>query len=78
MPAEVLSYFLKMVIKRFVWHFRVVLQCAPFLKGLKVSCVISLEEELYEGLMELLDDTGISYHRLSCSDGKCLVLFLPF
>ena len=25
--------------------------------------------------MELLDDTGISYHRLSCSDGKCLVLF---
>lgn len=75
MPAEVLSYFLKNGDQKIRLAFQVVLQCAPFLKGLKVSCVISLEEELYEGLMELLDDTGISYHRLSCSDGKCLVLF---
>ena len=75
MPAEVLSYFLKNRDQRLRLAFQVVLQCAPFLKGLKVSCVISLEEILYEGLAELLRDTGISYHRLSCSEGKCLVLF---
>ena len=30
---------------------------------------------LYDGLSELLQDTGIAYRRLSCSEGKCLVLF---
>mgnify|MGYP001623039517 CR=1 FL=1 len=75
MPAEVLSYFLKNRDQRLRLAFQVVLQCAPFLKGLKVSCVISLEEALYEELTELFRDTGISYHRLSCSEGKCLVLF---
>lgn len=75
MPAELLSYFLKNRDQRLRLAFQVVLQCAPFLKGLKVSCVISLDEALYEDLTELLCDTGISYHRLSCSGGKCLVLF---
>ena len=75
MPAEVLSYFLKNRDWRLRLAFQVVLQCAPLLKRLKVSCVISLEETLYEGLKELLGDTDISYWRLSCSEGKCLVLF---
>ena len=75
MPAEVLSYFLKNSDRRLRLTFQVVLQCAPFLKGLKVSCVISLEEVLYGELAELLRDTGIKYHRLSCLEGKCLVLF---
>ena len=75
MPAEVLSYFLKNRDRRLRLAFQVVLQCAPFLKGLKISCVISLEETLYEELSDLLRDTGILYHRLSCQEGKCLVLF---
>ena len=75
MPAEVLSYFLKNRDWRLRLAVEVVLQCAPLLKRLKVSCVISLEETLYEGLKELLGDTDISYWRLSCSEGKCLVLF---
>ncbi len=75
MPAEVLSYYLKNRDQRLRLIFQMVLQCAPFLKGLKVSCVISLEKELCEGIDELLRDTGILYHRLSCSEGKCLVLF---
>ena len=75
MPAEVLFYFLKNRDQRLRLAFQVVLQCAPFLKGLKVSCVISLEETLYEGIAELLRDTDILYHRLSCSERKCLVLF---
>ena len=41
MPAEVLSYFLKNSDRRIRLGFQVVLQCAPFLKGLKVSCVIT-------------------------------------
>ena len=75
MPAEVLSYFLKNNDRRLRLAFQVVLQCAPFLKGLKVSCVISMDICLYDGLSELLQDTGIAYRRLSCSEGKCLVLF---
>lgn len=75
MPAEVLSYFLKNNDRRIRLGFQIVLQCAPFLKGLKVSCVISVDAALYGGLAELFENMDVSYHRLSCSDGKCLVLF---
>lgn len=75
MSTEVLSYFLKNSDCRTRLGFQVVLQCAPFLKGLKVSCVISVDSALYGGLSELFENMDISYHRLSCSDGKCLVLF---
>ena len=37
MPAEVLSYFLKHEDIRLKLRFQIVLQCAPFLKGKKVS-----------------------------------------
>ena len=75
MPSEVLSYFLKNRDQRLRLAFQVVLQCAPFLKGLKVSCVISVDAVLYGGLAELFRDTEIAYSRLSSSEGKCLVLF---
>lgn len=52
-----------------------IIQCAPFLKKLKVSCVISVEESLYDCLSELFDGMDIDWHMLSCTDGKCLVLF---
>ena len=75
MSTEVLSYFLKYSDCRKRLGFQIVLQCAPFLKGLKVSCVISVDAALYDGLGELFENMDISYHRLSCSEGKCLVLF---
>ena len=75
MSTEVLSYFLKNSDSRVRLGFQIVLQCAPFLKGLKVSCVISVDAALYCGLSGLFENMDISYHRLSCSDGKCLVLF---
>ena len=75
MSTEVLSYFLKNSDHRVRLRFQVVLQCAPFLKGLKVSCVITVDEELYGELEELFLGMDISYHLLSCSEGKCLVLF---
>ena len=40
-----------------------------------ILCHIAGEETLYEELSDLLRDTGILYHRLSCQEGKCLVLF---
>ena len=75
MPAEVLTYFLKNSDRRVRLGFQVVLQCAPFLKGLKVSCGITMDAELYEELEELLSGMDISYHKLSEADGRCLVLF---
>lgn len=75
MPAEVLSYFLKNSDRRVRLGFQVVLQCAPFLKRLKVSCVITVDSQLYTALGELFDGLGIEYHMLSESGGRCLVLF---
>lgn len=75
MPAEILSYFLKNNDRRVRLGFQIVLQCAPFLKGLKVSCVITVDASLCSGLDELLCNMDISYHMLFCSEGKCLVLF---
>lgn len=75
MPAEVLSYFLKNTDRRVRLGFQIVLQCAPFLKGLKVSCVITVDASLCSGLGELFCNMDIAYHMLSCSEGKCLVLF---
>ena len=74
MPAEVLSYFLKNNDRRIRLAFQVVLQCAPFLKGLKVSCVITVDSQSYSTLKELMDGLGIEYHKLSESGGRCLVL----
>lgn len=43
MPKEVLSYYLKNRNQRIRLGFQIALQCAPFLKGLKVSCVITMD-----------------------------------
>lgn len=75
MPTEVLSYYLKNENRRVRLKFQVVLQCAPFLKGLKVSCLISMDADLYPYLKDLFKGMSVIYHRLSCSEGKCLVLF---
>ena len=75
MPAELLSYFLKNSNQKLRLKFQIVLQCAPFLKGLKISCVISVEDALYDGLEEIFQEMDISYRKLCSMDGKCLVLF---
>ena len=50
MPTEVLSYYLKNKDRKVRLGFQVILQCAPFLKGLKVSGLISMENESYSEL----------------------------
>ena len=75
MPAEVLSYFLKHEDIRLKLRFQIVLQCAPFLKGKKVACGITMEDAMYDELYNILGGSGISYRRLSAAEGRCLVLF---
>lgn len=75
MPEEVLTYFLKHGDAGLKLRFQLVLQCAPFLKGLKVSSGITLEPGAYSNLHSLFQGTDIQYRKLLDSDGKCLVLF---
>ena len=75
MPKEVLSYYLKNRNQRIRLGFQIALQCAPFLKGLKVSCVITMDAELYDTLPELFFGMNIAWHRLYGSEEKCLILF---
>ena len=75
MPKEVLSYYLKNRNQRVRLGFQIALQCAALFEGLKVSCVITMDEELCGTLPELFGGMNISWHMLSVSDGKCLVLF---
>lgn len=75
MPGEVVSYFFHHQNPRLRLGFQVVLQCAPFLKGLKVSGLISLEEELCQGLPEMFNGLDIFWKLFSGKQEKCL-LFL--
>ena len=75
MPTEVISYYLKNEDRIVRLGFQVALQCAPVLKGIKISCLISMDARLCSGLPEILTGTDVKYHCLSCSQGKCLVLF---
>lgn len=75
MPAEVLSYFLNHENAGLKLYFQLVLQCAPFLKGLKVSCGITMESGEYRVLHSIFQGTEILYRKLLEYDGKCLILF---
>ena len=48
MLSETLSYFLKNEDIKLKARFQVALQCAPFLKGLKISSVITMEQKMCE------------------------------
>ena len=75
MPKEILSYYLKNRDSQIRLGFQIALQCAPFLKRLKVSCVITMDACLYGTLEKIFRGMDIAWHCLSQSEGKCLVLF---
>ncbi len=75
MPAEVISYFLNHQNSLIRLHFQVVLQCAPLLKGLKASSLLSLEESLYASLPEMFCGTDISCKVLMRRKERDLILF---
>lgn len=75
MSHEVISYLLKNKNMKKRLQFQLVLQCAPFLKRLRASCIINLQRMLCSELDETLSDTDISYVVLSEEGDRCLVLF---
>ncbi len=54
---------------------QLILQCAPFLKGMKAACAVSLSVELCGWLARVLKDTGISCRTLAAEEKRRLVIF---
>ena len=75
MPAEVISYMMSKGDARWRLGAQLVLQCAPFLKGIKVSCIANMERDFLRMLHEMLMGTGISYRVLTVRNHRCLVFF---
>lgn len=73
MPVEVISYMLSTgdSIKRL--QFQLILQCAPFFKGIKIACIANMEKDACARLNQMLDETGIEYRILTEMGGKCLI-----
>lgn len=75
MSDKLLSYFLKNENIALKTRFQIALQCAPFLKGAKISSVITMEAEMCRELSEIFQDTGIEYRILFQKEARCLVFF---
>ena len=75
MPVEVVSYMLSNKDIRMRIGFQLILQCAPFLKGIKVASITNVDRRHLKEFWRVLDGTGI--------DGKILTvsqmhgLYLP-
>lgn len=73
MPVEVISYLLadKDEVKRV--QSQIVLQCAPFLKGIKLAAITNMTPDTCGVLEHILEGTGISLRILAAAKSRCLV-----
>ena len=74
MSKEVVSYMLSGMDNMKSLQVQLILQCAPFLKGIKIACILNITEENSSELYEILEGTGIKFKILTRNHGKCLVL----
>ena len=74
MSKEVVSYMLSGMDNMKSLQVQLILQCAPFLKGIKIACILNITEENSRELYEILEGTGITFKILTRNHGKCLVL----
>ena len=74
MSKEVVSYMLSGMDNMKSLQVQLILQCAPFLKGIKIACILNITEENSRELYEILEETGIKFKILTRNHGKCLVL----
>ena len=74
MSKEVVSYMLSGMDNMKSVQVQLILQCAPFLKGIKIACILNITEENSRELYEILEGTGIKFKILTRNHGKCLVL----
>lgn len=75
MPIEVVSYMLKSENMSKRLQFQLILQCAPFLKGIKVACITNVGKDICQELQHVLKGTGIEYKVLTVRKGRCLMFF---
>ena len=73
MSKEVVSYMLSGMDNMKSLQVQLILQCAPFLKGIKIACILNITEENNRELYEILEGTGIKFKILTRNYGKCLV-----
>lgn len=73
MSKEVVSYMLSGMDNMKSLQVQLILQCAPFLKGIKIACILNITEENSRELYEILEGTGIKSKILTKNHGKCLV-----
>lgn len=74
MPAEMVKYMLSDGNIRRRLCFRMVLQCAPLMKGIKAACLVNVERKFLDEWNYILEDTGIAYKTLIECGEKCLIL----
>ena len=73
MPVEVISYLLSERDREQRLRSQLVLQCAPFLKGIKAAAITNLPSPAGEMLEKVLIGTGISHRVLAVRKDRCLV-----
>ena len=73
MSKEVVSYMLSGMDNMKSLQVQLILQCAPFLKGIKIACILNITEENSRERYEILEGTGIKFKILTRNHGKCLV-----
>lgn len=75
MPVEVVSYMLSVCDPERRLQFQMILQCAPFLKGIKTACIMNIEDRYCQELDKVLAGTDMEYRCLVADRGRRLILF---
>ena len=73
MPIEVVSYLLSDGDEVRRIQSQLVLQCAPFLKGIKLATITNMAPDACEMLERILEGSGISFRILASGKKRCLV-----
>lgn len=75
MPVEIMSYMLSAENMRRRLTFQLILQCAPFFKGMKIACTANMEKGICKEADKLLQDTGVERFILNETEERCLLFF---
>lgn len=75
MKAEVVSYMLSAENMTRRIEFQLILQCAPFFKGMKTACIVNMEKGACEEIKKLFQGTEIEYFLLGEMKGRCMIFF---
>ena len=75
MPVEVVSYMLSVCDPERRLQFQMILQGAPFLKGIKTACIMNIEDRYCQELDKVLAGTDMEYRCLAADRGRRLILF---